>query len=102
MTKNKEKFITIYTKLKSPEGKSVDGVITIKNEWALFKCADPNLAKELYEADKKDGIKGIVYNQRTKTYLKYYKNTKKEKIAEEIKEELKKAGGSLVNEVRPK
>lgn len=89
------KYTTLLIKLKNPKGKIVDGLIVVRDGFALAVFNDDNLAKQLYEIDLKEG-KDVGFNEKKKAYIQRFKGKKKEKIAEILKAELKQAGGDFI------
>ena len=89
------KYTTIYIRLRSPLGKIVEGQIIVRDNFALTIFTDPNLAKQLYDADIKAGL-DVAYNEERRAYIQRYKGMKKDIIIKKIKGELEKAGGELI------
>jgi hypothetical protein len=88
------KYTTIYVELISPRGKKIEGQIIVRDGFALSIFSDPDLAKQLYEADFKKGL-DVAYNEEKKAYIQRYSGLKKESIIKKIEKELEKAGGKL-------
>ena len=88
-------YINLLIKLRSPIGRLVDGLIVVRDEFALAKFSDPNLAQQLYDADKKDGL-DVFYSEERNTYIQRYKGKGKDEIITIISKELEKSGGKII------
>lgn len=89
------KYSTIYVNLISPKGKTVKGKIIVRNNFCLSTFSDQNLAKQLYEYDLDNG-EDVAFNEKLNAYIKRYKGMKRKEILEELKKEIIKAGGQLI------
>ena len=92
---NEKKYLSINLKLRAPDGNFVDGIIVIRDGWAISNFKHPTLAKELYIAEKKRH-EDVSYDAEKKYIIQKYANKTKEQIIEIIKKELNKSGGKLL------
>ena len=90
-----KKYTTILLKLRNPKGKPVIGQIVVRDNFALSTFGDPKLAKQIYEYDLSQG-EDVAFNEKFNAYIKRYKGMKKDKIVEELKAEIEKAGGEIL------
>jgi len=89
------KYLNVFVKLRNPFGKLVDGVVIIRNEFALCKFEDEKLSKQLYKLGKKKGD-DVAYNEEHKAMVQRYKGKTIKQILKIIKEELGNAGGEVL------
>jgi len=87
-------YITVFVELKSPKGKTVGGQIVVRDGYALATFIDPSLAKQIYEADLKDG-KDVKFNKEHNAFIQKYKNKTKDEILKILSKEIERAGGKL-------
>lgn len=92
---NEKKYLSINLKLRAPDGSAVDGIVIIKDGWAISNFRHPTLAKELYIAEKKRH-ENVSYDAEKKYVIQKYANKTKEQIMEIIKKELNKSGGKFL------
>jgi len=88
------KYSTIYVKLKN-KGKIVECKIIVRDNFCFSTFSDSNLARQIFEYDLKNG-EDVAYNKELNAYIKRYKGMKKQEIIKELKKEMEKAGGKLV------
>jgi|TARA_Y100000310_G_scaffold3308_1_gene4230 hypothetical protein len=88
-------YTTISFNLSNPNGKIVVGQTVIRDGLILSTFSDPNLARQLYEYDLKEG-EDVSFNEKHNAYVKKYNGMKKAEIVRLFKLELSKAGGKLV------
>jgi hypothetical protein len=90
------KYTTISIKLRSPKGEIVDGIIVVRDNFALSTFSDKKLARQLYEYDKERG-EDVAFNEELNAYIQKYNNKKMKEIIKKITEELEKAGGKVTS-----
>ena len=87
--------ITLLIQLRNPQGKIIPATVIIKDGSSALISKEKGLSKQLYESDKKSGL-DVAYNSKIGAYIQNHKGKNKEQILEIIKEELKRAGGSIL------
>lgn len=71
------------------EGKKFKGLVTIKNEIAVFHCDDPRMTKQIYDAESATN-KNVSWDSKKKVMIEYYPGKDEEYIKDKIQAELEK------------
>ena len=86
-------YKTIQVQLKNPIGKIINAMVRVRDGFAVFSSDDKNLAKDLYDSEKRKGNDKVFYNKEENVMVQRYPLLNTDEIIHKLKVELKKAGG---------
>jgi hypothetical protein len=86
-----KQYTTIKLKLRSPQGKIVDGIVIVRDGQAVVNLSDVQLTKQLCEAERKAGA-DVFYNSSRNLFIREYPKMKKDEIVDKLVKEMKKIG----------
>ena len=91
-----KKLITLQIKLRDPKGKFVDGIVVIKDCWAISSFKHPTIAKELFDKEKNN--KYLHYDEEKKLLIQEYPNKTKEDIYNLLRKEFLNMGAQFTKQ----
>jgi len=87
---------TINVLMKDKEGKEFPAVVVIRDGYAVVKFGKEDVAKKLFEINKKKGVKNQIYISSVDAIAEKYRGKTCEQITEIIKKEVIAQGGKLL------
>ena len=89
-----QKIIALSIRLKDPKGKVVEGIVTIKDGWAISNFKHLTIAKDLYEIEKKRNP-NLFYDPDKKFLIQKYPGRSKEEIYNLLRKEFLSMGAQF-------
>ena len=86
-----KEYKTIKLKLRSPQGKIIDGIVIVRDGQAMVNLSDVQLTKQLCEAERKAGAE-VFYNASRNLFIREYPKMSRDAIVDKLVKEMKKVG----------